>query len=606
MNTFLRRLNETVLLFDGATGTSLQNQDLTADDFGGPDLEGCNEYLCISNPEAVRKVHDGFLEAGADIIETNSFGATSIVLAEYDIAHMAYDLSRLSSEIARACADRYSTDAWPRFVAGSVGPTTKLPSLGHISFDAMEASYYDHIRGLIDGGADLLSIETCQDPLQTKCALAATMRAFEEKGTRLPVIVSVTIEMMGTMLMGTEISAALTTFEPYDVITVIGMNCATGPKEMEEHVMYLCANSTRPVFVMPNAGIPENIGGMPHYHLTPEEMEKWMEKFVGEFGVGVIGGCCGTTPEHIGRLRGLIDRIEQAERSPVFVPSVSSIYQSVPMRMEPAPLMVGERCNANGSKKFKELLSTDNYDGMVGMAKEQVKEGAHLLDVCVAYVGRDEKRDMEEVMRRFNTSVQLPLVIDSTEVPVIETALKLCAGRAVINSINFEDGTERADAVIGLAKRFGAALIALSIDEEGQAYSLERKVSIAKRIRDYVVDVHGMRESDLIFDPLTFTLGTGQEELRDSGIATMEAIRRIKELMPESHTILGLSNCSFGLNPAARQVLNSVFLYHAVQAGLDMAIVHASKIQPLNRLDEEGATIARHLIYDERKWEEAV
>lgn len=606
MNQFLERLNERVLLFDGATGTSLQNQNLSAEDFGGPDLEGCNEYLCISKPDAVRKVHLEFLEAGADIIETNSFGSTSIVLAEYDIAERAYELSRLSAEIARACADEYSTPEWPRYVAGSVGPTTKLPSLGHITFDDMEASYYDHIVGLMDGGADLLCIETCQDPLQTKTALAATMRAFEDRGVRLPVIVSVTIEMMGTMLMGTEIGAALTTFEPYDIISVIGMNCATGPKEMEEHVMYLSANSPKPVFVMPNAGIPENIGGVPHYHLTPGEMEQWMEKFVGEFGVGVVGGCCGTTPEHIRRLRGLLERVERAERNPVFVPSVSSIYQSVPMHMEPAPLLVGERCNANGSKKFKGLLAADDYDGMVAMAKEQIKEGAHILDVCVAYVGRDEQYDMAQLMERFNTSVQLPLVIDSTEVPVIETALKRYAGRAVINSINLEDGTEKADQIITLAKRFGAALIALSIEEEGQAYTLEKKVQIAKRIRDYVVDVHGMRESDLIFDPLTFTLGTGQEDLRDSGVNTLEAIRQIKALMPEAYTILGLSNCSFGLNPAARQVLNSVFLYHAVEAGLDMAIVHASKIQPLNRLDEDGAAIARHLIYDERKWEEAV
>ena len=604
MERFLEQLRRRVLLFDGATGTSLQNQNLTAEDFGGADLEGCNEYLCISNPEAVRKVHHGFLEAGADIIETNSFGSASIVLAEYDLADKAYELSRLSAEIARSCADAYSTEEHPRFVAGSVGPTTKLPSLEHISFDDMEASYYDHICGLIDGGADLLCIETCQDPLQAKSALAATMRAFEEKGTRLPVIVSVTIETMGTMLMGTEISAALTTFEPYDLITVFGLNCATGPKEMEEHIMYLSKNSPKPIFVMPNAGIPENVGGVPHYHLTPEEMEKWMGKFVGEFGVGVIGGCCGTTPEHIARLRDLIDRSERAERNPEYVPSVSSIYQSVPMRMEPAPLLVGERCNANGSKKFKRLLAENDYDGMVAMAKEQMKEGAHVLDVCVAYVGRDEMYDMDEVMRRFNTTVQLPLVIDSTEVPVIEGALKRYAGRAIINSINFEDGTEKAQQIIDLAKRFGAALIALSIDESGQAYTLEQKVGIARRIRDFVVEENGMRESDLIFDPLTFTLGTGQEELRDSGAATIEAIRQIKRNMPEAKTILGLSNCSFGLNPAARQVLNSVFLYHAVEAGLDMAIVHASKIQPLNRLDEEGAEIARKLVFDEREFEE--
>ena len=604
MTPFLERLTNNVLLFDGATGTSLQMMDLEAEDFGGAALEGCNEYLCISKPDAVRQVHDEFLAAGADIIETNSFGATSIVLAEYDIAEKAYELSRLSAEIARERADAHATDEHPRYVAGSVGPTTKLPSLGHISFDEMEESFYDHMKGLLDGGADLLCIETCQDPLQAKCALSAAARLFEERGERTPVIVSVTIETMGTMLMGTEIAAALTTFEPYDIISVIGMNCATGPKEMEEHIMYLAANSPKPLFVMPNAGIPENVGGVPHYHLTPDEMVHWMEKFVGEYGVSVIGGCCGTRPEHIARLRELVDRTEQAERSPEFVPSLSSIYQSVPMKMEPAPLLVGERCNANGSKKFKRLLSGEDYDGMVAMAKEQTREGAHILDVCVAYVGRDEVRDMREVMTRFNTSVHLPLVIDSTELPVIEEALKLCAGRAVINSINFEDGTEKAQKIIDLAKRFGAALIALSIDEEGQAYTIERKVSIARRIRDFVVEENGMRESDLIFDPLTFTLGTGQEELRDSGTATLEAIRQIKEQMPDAYTILGLSNCSFGLNPAARQTLNSVFLYHAVEAGLDMAIVHASKIQPLNRLDEDGAEIAADLIYDRREYAE--
>ncbi len=604
MTPFLERLRENVLLFDGATGTSMQTLDLTAEDFGGPDLEGCNEYLCITRPDAVRLVHDQFLEAGADIIETNSFGATSVVLAEYDIAERAYELSRLSAEIARERADAWSTDDHPRYVAGSIGPTTKLPSLGHITFDEMEASFYDHIRGLLDGGSDLLCIETCQDPLQAKCALSAAARLFEERGEKTPIIVSVTIETIGTMLMGTEIAAALTTFEPYDIISVIGMNCATGPKEMEEHLMYLSANSPKPLFLMPNAGIPENVGGVPHYHLTPEEMEKWMEKYIGEYGVSVVGGCCGTTPAHISRLRGLIDRIDRAERTPSFQPSLASIYQSVPMDMEPAPLLIGERCNANGSKKFKRLLREDDYDGMVAMAREQTKEGAHILDVCVAYVGRDESHDMKEVMERFNTSVQLPLVIDSTEVPVIEEALKRYAGRAVINSINFEDGTEKAQQIIDLAKRFGAALIALSIDEEGQAYTVERKVSIARRIRDFVVEENGMRESDLIFDPLTFTLGTGQEELRDSGTATLDALRQIKETMPQAYTVLGLSNCSFGLNPAARQVLNSVFLYHSVQAGLDMAIVHASKIQPLNRLDEEGAKIAADLVYDRREFVE--
>ena len=601
---FLQLLNERVLLFDGATGTSLQTQYLTPEDFGGHNLEGCNEYLCISNPEAVRKVHYGFLEAGADIIETNSFGSASIVLAEYDLADRAYELSRLSAQIARACADQYSTPERPRFVAGSVGPTTKLPSLGQIDFDTMAASFQEQIAGLIDGGADLLCIETCQDPLQTKCALYGAMNYFQESGRQVPIIASVTIESTGTMLMGTEIAAALAILEPYQIITVIGMNCATGPKEMEENLRYLCQNSPKPIFVMPNAGIPENVGGKAHYHLTPQEMTAWMKKFVGEFGVAVIGGCCGTTPEHIKALRQLIDTTPRANRQWEYTPSVASLYSAVAMRVDPAPLLIGERCNANGSKKFRELLAREDYDAMVAMAKEQVREGAHVLDVCVAYVGRNEQRDMTEAVKRMATQVALPLCIDSTETPVLEAALKLYGGRAIINSINFEDGTEKADAVLELARKFGAAVIALVIDEEGQAVDFDRKVAIAQRIRDYAVQQHGLREEDLIFDALTFTLGTGQEELRRSGLDTINAIREIKRRMPGAKTVLGLSNCSFGLSPLTRQVLNSVFLHHAVEAGLDMAIVHASKIMPLYRLDERGVELATDLTFDHRKYEE--
>lgn len=601
---FLQLLNERVLLFDGATGTSLQTQYLTPEDFGGHNLEGCNEYLCISNPEAVRKVHHGFLEAGADIIETNSFGSASIVLAEYGIADRAYELSCLSAQIARTCADQYSTPERPRFVAGSVGPTTKLPSLGQIDFDTMAASFQEQIAGLIDGGADLLCIETCQDPLQTKCALYGAMNYFQESGRQVPIIASVTIESTGTMLMGTEIAAALAILEPYEIITVIGMNCATGPKEMEENLRYLCQNSPKPIFVMPNAGIPENVGGKAHYHLTPQEMTAWMKKFVGEFGVAVIGGCCGTTPEHIKALRQLIDTTPRANRQWEYTPSVASLYSAVAMRVDPAPLLIGERCNANGSKKFRELLAREDYDAMVAMAKEQVREGAHVLDVCVAYVGRNEQRDMTEAVKRMATQVALPLCIDSTETPVLEAALKLYGGRAIINSINFEDGTEKADAVLELARKFGAAVIALVIDEEGQAVDFDRKVAIAQRIRDYAVQQHGLREEDLIFDALTFTLGTGQEELRRSGLDTINAIREIKRRMPGAKTVLGLSNCSFGLSPLTRQVLNSVFLHHAVEAGLDMAIVHASKITPLYRLDERGVELATDLTFDNRKFEE--
>ncbi len=604
MKTFLELAKEKIIVFDGATGSNFQTYNLTADDFGGKELEGCNEYLSISKPDAVKKLHRSFLTAGCDVIETNTFGSASIVLTEYNIADLDYELSKRSAEIAKECANEFSTNAKPRFVAGSIGPTTKLPSLGHISFDDMTQSFYRQILGVVDGGADLLCIETCQDLLQAKSALSATMRVFREKKIRLPVICSVTVESMGTMLMGTEISAALTAIEPYDIVDIIGMNCATGPKEMEENIRYLCQNSPKPIFCMPNAGIPENVNGHAHYHLSPEEMDKWMSHFVGDLGVGLIGGCCGTEDKHIKKLVEVSERYSPVRKEWEYTPSVSSIYMSVPMVVTPGPLLVGERCNANGSKKFRQLLEKEDYDAMVNMAKEQIKEGAHVLDVCVAFVGRDEEKEMVEVIKRFNTAVTIPLMIDSTETKVMEAALKNYAGKSIINSINFEEGTEKADKVLALAKEYGAAVVALSIDEEGQAYSYEKKVSIAKRIRDHAVEVHNFREEDLIFDALTFPLGSGQEDLRDSGVNTINAIREIKRIMPKAKTILGLSNCSFGLNMNIRHVLNSVFLHYAVEAGLDMAIVHASKIMPLYKIDEKGKELCRQLIFDERVYEE--
>ncbi len=592
-------------MFDGATGTSLQTQNLSASDFGGENLAGCNEYLNISKPDAPEKVHRGFLEAGVDVIETNSFGATSIVLAEYDLADRSYEINKRAAEIARKMADEYSTLERRRYVAGSMGPTTKLPSLGHIEFDDMRESYKIQIKGLVDGGADLLIIETCQDILQAKAALAAVHEFREETGSDIAVIVSITIETMGTMLMGTEIAAALTTIEPYDIVTVFGMNCATGPKEMEENVRYLCENSPKPVFVMPNAGLPENIGGQACYHLTPDELEFWMNRFVTEFGVSVIGGCCGTTPEHISRLAKIASGAKPKQRDSSYTPSVSSIYSSVALHLDPPPVIVGERCNANGSKKFKNLLLNEDYDGMVQLAKEQIKEGAHLLDLCVAYVGRDEVRDMREVMKRFNTQVALPLVIDSTEYKVIEEALKRYAGRAIINSINLEDGEERMKKVLPLCKKYGAAVIALTIDEAGMAKTREKKLEIAKRIHDLAVNKYGMREDDLIFDTLTFTLGSGDEEFRKAGIETIEAIRLIKKDFPKSNALLGVSNISFGLNVHARHVLNSVFLYYAIEGGLDLAIVNAQKIMPLYKIEEKGREICRQLIFDERRFADA-
>ena len=600
MTRFLEALERRILVFDGATGTNIQSQQLTAADFGGPELEGCNEYLVISKPESVELVHRGFLEAGADIIETDTFGATSIVLAEYGIAHLARELNVKAAAIARRMADAYSTPDAPRFVAGSIGPTTKLPSLGHIGFDDMQAAYREQIDGLVEGGVDILCIETCQDMLQIKTALAAARECFDEHGIRLPVIVSVTIESTGTMLMGTEISAAIAGIEPYDIVTVFGMNCATGPREMEESLRTICRTSPKPVFVMPNAGIPENVGGHSCYTLAPDEMERWMTTFVAEFGVNIIGGCCGTTPEHIERLAAIARRFPPAPRETEYTPAVASLYASVPLHIEPAPVLVGERCNANGSKQFRELLLAGDYDGMVAMAKEQIREGAHVLDVCVAYVGRDETRDMVEVVRRFNTQVSLPLMIDSTETPVLEAALKLIGGRAIVNSVNLEDGEERMARVLGLCAMYGATVVALTIDEEGMAKTARKKFDIASRIRNLAVGRYGMRDQDLIFDTLTFTLGSGDEEFRRSAIETVEAIRLIKQAWPGCYTSLGISNVSFGLNPHARHVLNSVFLHHAIEAGLDMAIVHASKIMPLYRIDEKGRELATDLILDKR------
>ncbi|MBL7995106.1 homocysteine S-methyltransferase family protein [bacterium] len=599
---FLDILKDRIVLFDGATGTNLQMQNLNADDFGGEEYNGCNEYLLITKPSAMEKVHVDFLKAGADVIETNTFGSASIVLAEYNLQDRAYELSKLGAELAKRCAVGFSTPDKPRFVAGSIGPTTKLPSLGHIDFESMRKAFYDQMAGLFDGGADLFCIETCQDILQTKIALCAAQDLFKDRRKKIPIIVSVTVEMTGTMLMGTEINAALTTIEPFDIVDVIGMNCATGPKEMSENIRFLCHNSPKPVFCMPNAGIPENIGGKAHYHLSPDELTKWLCHFSKDFGVNIVGGCCGTTPEHIKALADQISHLNPRGREWNYVPSVSSLYAAVPMQIEPAPIIIGERTNANGSKKFKELLIAEDYDSMVSMGKEQVREGAHVLDVCVAYVGRIETRDMEEVIKRFNTQVSIPLMIDSTEYPVIEKALQMLGSRAIVNSINLEDGEERLEKVLPLCKRYGAAVVALTIDEDGMAKTREKKFEIAKRIHNLVVNKYGLREEDLIFDTLTFTLGSGDEEFRKAGIETLEAIRLIKKAFPKVKTLLGVSNISFGLNPEARHVINSVFLHYAIEAGLDMAIVNAQKIKPLYKIDEKERELARQIIFDERRY----
>jgi 5-methyltetrahydrofolate--homocysteine methyltransferase len=602
--SFLNVLKEKIIVFDGATGTHIQSQNLSPDDFGGEHLNGCNEYLVVSKPSAVRRMHEDYLRAGADVIETDSFGGTSIVLAEYGLADRVHDLNFRAAQIAREMAQEFTRPEHPRFVAGSMGPTTKLPSLGHISFKVMAAAYKEQAKGLIEGGVDLLCVETCQDILQAKAALAGVFECFEELQRRVPVIVSVTVETVGTLLLGTEISAALVSLEPYDV-DIIGMNCATGPQEMSDHVRVLCAGSPKPVFVMPNAGIPENVGGHAHYTLTPEDFVQSLSHFVRDLGVSIVGGCCGTTGEHIRRLADAVGSLAPRGRNIDFVPSASSLYQAVPLHIDPPPVLIGERTNANGSKQFRELLAKEDWEGIVAMGREASKEGAHMVDVCAAFVGRDEARDMREIIARFNTQVTLPVVIDSTDASVIEESLRLIGGKAIVNSINLEDGETRINTVVPLCRKYGAAVIALTIDEQGMAKTAERKLEIARRIFDLVVNRYHMKPQDLIFDPLTFTLGSGDEEFRRAGLETINAIRLIKDALPGVKTSLGISNVSFGLSPGARHALNSVFLHYAIEAGLDLAIVHAARIMPLFKIDERERELCRRLVFDERHFEEA-
>jgi 5-methyltetrahydrofolate--homocysteine methyltransferase len=602
-NTFLDILKQKIIVFDGATGTHLQGQNLTPDDFGGENLAGCNEVLVLSKPSAVENVHRDYLEAGCDVIETDSFGGTGIVLAEYGLRDRAYELNMESARIAKRMAEDFSNSGHQRFVAGSMGPGTKLPSLGHIRFQDLAQAYEIQARGLIDGGADLLCVETCQDILQTKAALFGITSCFQQMRKRIPVIASVTIESAGTMLLGTEISAALTSLEPYD-IDVFGLNCAMGPEEMSEHVRTLAGSSPIPIFVMPNAGMPENVGGHAHYHLSPEEFTRALTRYVKELGVHVVGGCCGTTPEHIRQLARSVGQCSPNKRTYEFVPSVSSLYYSVPLRTDNPPTIVGERANANGSKLFRDLLLKEDWEGIVGMGRDQAKSGSHILDICAAYAGRDETADLKEIVFRFNQQITAPLMIDSTDPGALESALQQIGGKAVVNSVNLEDGEARLGKIITLCRRYGAAVVALTIDEQGMAKTAERKLAVAERIYDLAVNTYGMRPHDIIFDALTFTLGSGDEEYRRSAMETLEAIRLIKKELPDVQTSLGVSNVSFGLAPAVRNVLNSVFLHYAVEAGLDMAIVHASKIQPLFTIDEKGRELARQVIFDERQREE--
>lgn len=590
---------ERALFLDGAMGTQIQSFDLSLEDFRG--LDGCNEILNESRPDVIAEIHRRYFEAGADIVETNSFGANAMNLGEYDIADRTYELSLLSAQIARKVADELSTPDHPRFVAGSMGPGTKLPTLEHATYAYLRETYRENALGLLVGGADLLMVETVQDLLQGKAAINGCRLAMKEAGRSVPLFVSVTMEATGTMLLGTEMAAALTALEAYPDVVAIGLNCATGPEQMVEHIRLLHHASTRLISVLPNAGLPEMKDGAPYYPLSPEELADYHERFVKEFGASFIGGCCGTTPDHIRAVVSRIGHRKPAERNPEHQPSCSSLYQAVTYRQENSFLMVGERLNANGSKQYRELLLEERFDDMAEMAKDQTREGANVLDVCVDYVGRDGVSDMTETIRRLATQSTLPLMIDSTESPVIEAALHRLGGKCMVNSVNFEDGGKRLHTVMPMVKEFGAAVVALAIDEEGQARDLDWKMRVGRRLVQTLTEEYGLPKEDIFFDALTFPLGSGAEDLRKDGMATIDAIRQFKQEFPESHTILGLSNVSFGLKTAARHVLNSVFLHYCLEAGLDSAIVHASKIMPLHRIPEEQREIARQLIFDERR-----
>jgi len=571
---FLEALHERVLVCDGAMGTSIQFRTPTPDDFAGH--EGLNEWLNLTRPDLIADIHDDFLKAGCDVVETNSFGGFSVLLDEFDLGAEALRLARASAEIARRVADDHAADGRPRFVAGSMGPGTKLPSLGHITFADLSAAYEPLAEGLVEGGCDLLLIETCQDPLQLRAALAGARRTFARLGRRVPVGLQITVETNGAMLLGTEPTAAVAAVLPLKP-DFIGLNCATGPDMMRDHVRTLCRRSPVPVSVMPNAGLPRNVDGEMVYDLTPEGFAAALTGFVEEFGVGFVGGCCGTEARHLRALAASIGDRKAPARDAEPVDALSSLYQAVSLDQEPRPLIVGERTNANGSKKFRQLQAADDLDGMVAMALAQQHEGAHALDVCVAYVGRDEAADMAAFTSRLNTEAQLPLMIDSTEAAAVEVALERLAGRSIVNSVNLEDGPDRARRVLASCRDHGAAVVALCIDEEGMARTPQRKLAVAQRLVELAAEF-GLGPQDMLFDALTFTLASGDPDYTASALATLDGLRLIKAEIPGARTLLGVSNVSFGLKPKVRRVLNSVFLQRALDAGLDAAIMHAGRI----------------------------
>ena len=639
----LEALAEKVLVFDGAMGTQIQGSNATDADFilrdnhnfspavvaagqrlEGKLLDGCNEILNITRPDVIESIHAAYFEAGSDMVETNTFGSTSIVLAEYEIPELVYDVSLSAAQIARRAANRFSTPSKPRFVVGSLGPGTKLASLNQTNWTEIESTYNLSFRAMLEGGVDALLLETLQDLLMVKASIVGAERAMAETGRKVPLFVQVTMEQTGTMLVGSELGAALNMLEAFPSVVAIGMNCATGPVEMAPHVRYLSQHSTRPLSIQPNAGLPVMENGKAAYKLGPDDLARHHEQFVTDFGVAIVGGCCGTTPAHIkavseavgGRahtadahwrkVRGLFPGFDftmktddQAEALSLI--GCSSLYQFVPYKQDNSFLIVGEKTNANGSKAFRELLAQENWEALTELARELEGEGSHVLDVCTAYVGRNEINDMRTLLGYYNRHIQAPIMVDSTEWQVVEVALQTIAGKPIVNSINFEDGDVRTRKVLDLCKRYGAAVVALTIDEDGMAKSAAKKVEIAERILKMTRE-YGLPDHDVFLDCLTFTLGSGDEEFRRAGIETLEAIRLVREKHPLVNFTLGISNISFGLKPAARMVLNSAFLHYCLEVGLTSAIVHFSKILPTSRIEPEVWKIATDLVYDRREF----
>src|SRR6201982_1108200 len=596
MADFLQTVKERVVVYDGAMGTNIQKRNPTLDDYWGK--ENCSEVLVLSRPDIIRDIHADFLRVGCAIVETDTFGGSSIVLAEFDLTDRVHEINVKAAQLAREVAQQFSTKDKPRFVAGSLGPTTKLPSLGHIGFGDMVLAYEEQALALIEGGVDILLIETAQDLLQVKIATIGVLEAMRKSGKRLPLQVQVTLQdERGAMLLGTEIGAALTALEPFD-IDAIGINCATGPKEMNDSVRYLGLNSTKHVSVLPNAGLPQNVGGHAVYNLSPRELADYHKHFVQDYGVRLVGGCCGTTPEHLKAVVDAVSGVEPAKRELKRTGAASSAYTSVPLDLAPKPLIVAEEMNTTTRvDHFRKLVQGKKYDEVLALAKKLVNEGSHMLDLCCAIVGEDEKGYITSVLEKIATRVPAPILVDSTEADVVEEALKRIPGRAIINSINLEDGEKRTSLGLPMAKRYGAAVIALTIDEDGMALTAKKKAAIAHRIFDLATKKYGLDGADLIFYGVTLPSSTGQEEYRSAGIETLKAVAKIKKELPNVKTILGVSNISFGLDAYPRRVLNSVFMHEAVNRGLDMAIVNYTKIYPLYKIPQEEVELARKLIY---------